>query len=275
MIRSILPSIGDDDSMIRFDTRYYFDLLIRLLLHCFIHIAIVDVSWASSPYAGGTMPLLETIPSHRFGLYIICLTGWVASWAICYRRGNNNIGAWGRSSAVSNINSVPLVALAILSLLRIIPEAIPWAWSSAFFTVDTIDAIIRRDAPFFAHGAISLFLNITTEQSSQHAHLRFLSRGYLTEFSTPFLNRWKRTHTKRDYVLFFVAFTGCRVIWVPWFAWEMKNLLGADYIFFGSCLFYIIQMVWYSKMIPILLHYKVPDEMKSYKKQEEENKKAP
>lgn len=221
------------------------------------------------------MPLLEAVPSHRLGLYIICLAGWVASWGVCYRRGGNNTQAWGHSSAISDINSVPLVVMAILSLLRLIPEAIPWAWSSAFFTVDTIDAIIRRDAPFFAHGAISLFLNIMSEQSSQHARLRLLSRGYLTEFSTPFLNRWKRTHTKRDYVLFFVAFTACRMIWVPLFVWEMKTLLGADYIFVGSCLFYMIQLGFYSKMIPIFFHYRVPDEMKRYQKQKDEKKKVP
>ena len=211
--------------------------------------------------------MLDALPSHRFGLYIICLAGWIYSWVLCYQRGGHDIQAWGHSSLISDINSVPLVLGAILSLLQVIPEAIPWAWSSAFFTVDTVDSIIRRDVPFFAHGAISLFLNIVTEQSSRHAKLRFLSRGYLTEFSTPFLNRWKRTHTKRDYVLFFVAFTCCRIIWVPWFVWEMKSLLGEDYIYYGSCFFYLIQLVWYSKMIPILLHYKVPDEMKRYKKQ--------
>ena len=209
--------------------------------------------------------MFDALPSHRFGLYIICLAGWIYSWVLCYQKGGHDIQAWGHSSLVSDINSVPLVIMAILSLLQIIPEALPWAWSSAFFTVDTVDSIIRRDVPFFAHGAISLFLNIVTEQSSQHAKLRFLSRGFLTEFSTPFLNRWKRTHTKRDYVLFFVAFTCCRIIWVPWFVWEMKSLLGGDYIFYGSCFFYLIQLVWYSKMIPILLHYKVPDEVKRYK----------
>lgn len=218
--------------------------------------------------------MLETISSHRFVLYMICLAGWITSWFIMYRKGGNDIQAWGHSSKISDINSVPLVAMAILSLLQLIPEAIPWAWSSAFFTVDTIDSIVRQDAPFLAHGAISLFLNIVTEKSSQHAQLRFLSRGYLTECSTPFLNRWKRTHTRRDYVLFFVAFTCCRIIWVPWFVWEMKRLLGADFIFYGSVFFYVIQIVWYSKMIPILLHYKVPDEMKRYRGQNHESKKA-
>ena len=218
--------------------------------------------------------MFDALPSHRFGLYLINLAGWISSWVICFQRGGNNIQAWGHSSLMSDVNSIPLVVMAILSLLQVIPEAIPWAWSSAFFTVDTVDSIIRRDFPFFAHGAISLFLNIVTEQSSQHAKLRFLSRGYLTEFSTPFLNRWKRTHTKRDYVLFFVAFTCCRILWVPWFVWEMKSLLGADYIYYGSLFFYLIQLVWYFKMIPILLHYKVPDEVKRYKKQKGQTKKG-
>jgi len=52
-------------------------------------------------------------------------------------------------------------------------------------------------------------------------------------------------------------------------------LLGADYIFVGSCLFYMIQLGFYFKMLPILFHYRVPDEMKLYQKQKDEKKKVP
>jgi len=36
----------------------------------------------------------------------------------------------------------------------------------------------------------------------------------------PFLNHWKKSKSYPSYIVFFVVFTLCRVIWVPYFIYK-------------------------------------------------------
>lgn len=91
---------------------------------------------------------------------------------------------FGDSTVISNLHSVPLCALAFLSLNRIIPEKVPICWSVSFFVVDLIDCIVRREAMWLVHAVISLALNLLTVQYPMHRELRSVSKGFFAEAST-------------------------------------------------------------------------------------------
>jgi len=91
---------------------------------------------------------------------------------------------FGNSSGISNLHSVPLCALACLSLNRIIPESVPICWSVSFFVVDLLDCVVRREAMWFVHAVISLGLNLLTWRSTPHRVLRSVSKGFFAEAST-------------------------------------------------------------------------------------------
>jgi hypothetical protein len=91
---------------------------------------------------------------------------------------------FGNSSGISNLHSVPLCALACLSLNRIIPESVPICWSVSFFVVDLLDCVVRREAMWFVHAVISLTLNLLTGRSARHRALRSVSKGFFAEAST-------------------------------------------------------------------------------------------
>ena len=65
-----------------------------------------------------------------------------------------------------------------------IPESIPICWSIAFFLVDLVDAVVRRDAMFVVHAVLSLSLNLFTGGTARHRALMSSSKGMLAEAST-------------------------------------------------------------------------------------------
>ncbi|KAL3816911.1 hypothetical protein ACHAXA_009106 [Cyclostephanos tholiformis] len=201
---------------------------------------------------------------------------------------------FGNSSVISNLHSVPLCALAFLSLNHIIPETVPICWSVSFFVVDLIDSIVRREAMWFVHAVISLALNLLTGSSARHRALRSVSKGFFAEASTrqvsqtlsaivffttkttttfqPFLNHWKKSKSYSSYVVFFVVFTLCRLIWVPYFIYTtyFYHLNGElDMLIWPSLAFCLLQFAWYAKMCMIAVNYKIPkDLMEQFSKEQ-------
>lgn len=163
---------------------------------------------------------------------------------------------------LSNVHSVPLVILAFLSLQNKIPESIPLCYSSSFFVVDVIDeGFIKRDIMFTVHGLISLGLNLGTAMSPRHCALRSVSKGYLTESSTPAFNYWKGSKSYISFVVFFLCFTMCRMVWVPYFLYDtyITQLNGeTDLLLYLSVMFYLLQTAWYVKMCQMLANYRFP-----------------
>jgi len=86
----------------------------------------------------------------------------------------------------------------------------------------------------------------------------------------PFLNHWKNTKSYKSFIIFFISFTLCRIIWVPYFVYStyVIQLKGdIDWLIWPSVLFYILQLVFYIKMCGMVVNYK------EKKKGEEEKKK--
>lgn len=167
------------------------------------------------------------------------------------------------STFISNLHSVPLCLLASLSLLHAIPESVPLTWSVSFFLVDLLDTIVRRDAMWGAHAVISLALNLLTGSKARHRAIRSVSKGFFTEASTPFLNYWKKSKSYASFLVFFLVFTSCRMIWVPYFVYGTYAILlngEIDFLIWPSVLFYVLQLMWYVKMCTMVAKYKIPKE---------------
>lgn len=99
-------------------------------------------------------------------------------------------------------------------------------------------------------------------------HLRTLLSYFLFIFlqchgtPKPFLNRWKKTKTKKDFVIFFIVFTVCRIIWVPYFLYQTYaiHLKRIDWLLYPSIAFMVLQLAWYAKACKMFVNYKVPDD---------------
>jgi hypothetical protein len=91
---------------------------------------------------------------------------------------------FGESTFISNLHSVPLCILALLSLKHVIPESIPLCWSISFFIVDLLDAVVRGEIMWIVHAIISLALNVLTGRNAKHRVLRSVSKGFFAEAST-------------------------------------------------------------------------------------------
>lgn len=123
------------------------------------------------------------------GIVILLLIAFLSVFLIGYYQtvlspltGSPN--GFGTSITISNLHSVPLVLMASLSLYEVLPEVYPLCWSVAFFIVDLIDCVVRREGMWIAHAVISLVLNVLTGWNTQHRALRSVSKGFFAEAST-------------------------------------------------------------------------------------------
>jgi hypothetical protein len=67
----------------------------------------------------------------------------------------------------------------------------------------------------------------------------------------PFLNYWKISKSYTSYVIFFISFTLCRIVWVPYFIYTTYaiHLHGQmDILIWPSVAFYALQLAWFAKM---------------------------
>lgn len=80
----------------------------------------------------------------------------------------------------------------------------------------------------------------------------------------PFLNYWKKSRSYSSYVVFFIVFTLCRVIWVPYFIYTTyaHHMHGElDMLIWPSLAFCLLQFAWYAKMCMIVVNYKIPKDL--------------
>jgi hypothetical protein len=123
------------------------------------------------------------------GIVILLLVTFLSVFLIGYyqtvlspKTGSPN--GFGTSINISNLHSIPLVIMASLSLCHVLPEIYPLCWSVAFFIVDLLDCIVRREGMWIVHAVISLILNVLTGWNVQHRALRSVSKGFFAEAST-------------------------------------------------------------------------------------------
>ena len=110
------------------------------------------------------------------------------------------------------------------------------------------------------HAVLAILLIWGGSKHAIHGELRSVSKGCLVEVCTPFLHKWQRTKSKRDYTIFYILFFFCRVVWVPYFLYETQKYMGfLEVTVFVGYVFCLLQLAWFTKMTQILLNYKESD----------------
>lgn len=95
---------------------------------------------------------------------------------------------------------------------------------------------------------LSLFYTQQTTFDYQYNNNCILLYTYLYQ---PFLNYWKISKSYTSYMIFFISFTLCRIVWVPYFIYTTYaiHLHGQiDILIWPSLVFYALQLAWFAKM---------------------------
>lgn len=91
-----------------------------------------------------------------------------------------------------------------------------------------------------------------------HRQLRFHSKAYMCELSSPPLHRAKRTRKPLDFIVFALTFTACRILWLPIIIYQAYQAMNGFHLTSDplmACLFgfYALQLFWWYKIIRIIL----------------------
>ena len=136
-------------------------------------------------------------------------------------------------------------------------ERIGILWSLSYFIVDLLYFMSKFDAPNTLHAALCLTLGVVNYTTILLRTLRMNSRAAQCELSTPFLHVSHKTRKPLHFVLFALAFTLCRVMYIPvalimpnrqrgmeWTYWVMVALVA----------FHGLNCFWYIKILRILIN---------------------
>jgi TLC domain len=135
-------------------------------------------------------------------------------------------------------------------------ERIPIFWSLGYFAVDLCDCLLRLDVQYSFHAVACLALGVANYASPVLRQLRMNSKAAMCELSTPVLHVAKTTRRPVHFALFGLAFTLCRIVWVPIMAAQLHyhgGLPWSDVRIVGVGAFYCLNLYWYYKIIRILV----------------------
>ncbi len=135
-------------------------------------------------------------------------------------------------------------------------ESILLSWYASYFVVDLLDCIYRGDVVFSIHAVLSLALS-RINYLPKYYFLRTGSKGAFTELSSFFLSKWKKSKKKIDFQIFTVVFFFCRLVWVPVFMVGAAKVVDIDgFVIYATVAFYLLQLLFFGKMVVILFNYK-------------------
>lgn len=128
-------------------------------------------------------------------------------------------------------------------------------WETREWKRETTNTRLDFFCHYFFGGAIhsnerltlSLFCTQQTTFDYQYNNCILL----YTYLYQPFLNYWKISKSYTSYVIFFISFTLCRIVWVPYFIYTTYaiHLHGQiDILIWPSLVFYALQLAWFAKM---------------------------
>ena len=199
---------------------------------------------------------------------VATLAAWSASYVYCVVTSGNK-EAFTKCVPVHDAHSAGVILLSLLCLLGDYDEAFPVIYSNAYFVVELFDCLVRKDALYTLHAVLSMAMSLGVYADPEMRALRLSSRGYLVEISNLMLHRWVLTKKKQDFAIFVALFTACRIVWFP----MVMNILGENFgyqtwLFATSTVFYLMNVVWWLKMLNMLRTYKERPSSKTLKKEE-------
>mmetsp|Transcript_1655 Transcript_1655/g.2342 ORF Transcript_1655/g.2342 Transcript_1655/m.2342 type:complete len:239 (-) Transcript_1655:1843-2559(-) len=170
--------------------------------------------------------------------------------------------------AVHNSHNSTGLVLAAISIWMdndtILKERTIIQFSYGYFLVDFIDTVVTRNWTYTFHALIVMIIGSTNWIRPLHRQLRFHSKAYVCEFSSPFLHKAQRTRKPLDFILFAIAFTACRIIWFPTIIYQSYQGMNgfhwtSDFLMPCYFAFYALQLFWWYKIIRILIRGRKED----------------
>jgi hypothetical protein len=220
------------------------------------------------------VPALPSVPVYSQVFFGTMLCGWISVYIYFIqkaRKENQPIknNKFHKALFWHDLHAVTVVVLAALSLYNfydgsgkeeLLSEYTPIAFTSAYFVVDLVDCLIRRDVPFTVHASLSLVLAVRCGSNPVHFFNRSASRGMLTELSTFSLHRWQNSKSYFDFLTFCILFTLCRIVWIPYFIYTIYTTYEHmwDSQQTGMMGIFILNLTWWFKMMHILFDFKHP-----------------
>uniref|UniRef100_A0A7S4T056 TLC domain-containing protein n=1 Tax=Ditylum brightwellii TaxID=49249 RepID=A0A7S4T056_9STRA len=201
---------------------------------------------------------------------ILCTLIWLSLFTISHLK--NAAKDPDHFDKLSNTHCLIGMSLAIISIYindeTIFSEEVVISWCLGYFCADLVDCVIRKDVMFLVHALIGFSLLYCC-----YCHfydLRGGSWGYFVEASTPFLNYWKKSKTKRSFGVFLASFILIRLVYTPIFLKYKLDVNGGlssnAFAIVASGAFYLLNVVWAFKATGLYLKY---DEGKSKSKKNE------
>ena len=155
---------------------------------------------------------------------------------------------------MSDTHAAISVTLALLTVANILPDHYVFAFSTSYFMVDLVEVISTYDLPYFIHHVLSIIVPIcgvldpvTTIGTNAGAHI------ILIEFSSLFLNNWKRNRkSKNAYLSLLVVYFFNRVAYLTYllhfsFISKPSNVFGYLTLYSLRAL-HLLMCVWYYKL---------------------------
>jgi len=185
---------------------------------------------------------------------------WIGCFLYCYLPSEKERPTFAKWTAMLNFHNYVAISLALLSIFinddALFNERIPILWSLGYFGVDLVDCLIRLDWEYSLHAIFCVVLGVSNYISPVCRVLRMNSKAQLCEVSSPFLYLSKSTRKPLHFALFALVFTLCRVVWVPFLLYQVKQygLEWTDYRVVFLILFYCLNVFWWFKIIRILVN---------------------
>lgn len=192
-----------------------------------------------------------------FLVFYVALLFWISAWYYCEYKTDTK---FEDSTHVLLVHHIIGILYASLSLYYddegMFPERNGILFSLAHFFVDLFDTIRNRDVPFFFHAVGCIFFGLVNYNTDVSLRLRLNSKAVLMELSTPLLYLSKKTKRPIHFVLFAVAFTCCRIIWLPIMIKQTLDdgvLPWNDFRIVAMVTFYCLNLYWYTKILKIII----------------------
>ena len=126
-------------------------------------------------------------------------------------------------------------------------------FSGAYFILDLLACIYKRDIAFTFHAVLSILM-ISLCAMGMFVDQRPV-RLLFAEVSTPLLYAWKENKQKNTFGAFIAVFFVCRILLIPY---VLLDLLGAGRYLMLPVLWYILNLLWFYKLWNLYHDYKGP-----------------
>jgi hypothetical protein len=181
-------------------------------------------------------------------------TIWISTFLYCKVYGHS----FHRWYTLHNFHNFGAMMLGVCSIYynndTIFHERITILWSIGYFIIDLFDCILRMDIVYALHAVFCLSLGIMCYCHPIYMMLRMDSKATFCELSNPFMHLAKQTRRSSHFLMFAIVFTCCRIVWLPYLAYQlwMVGITPTDPKQLCLLAFYGLNCFWYYKILRIL-----------------------